>query len=47
MLVHGLAQAADIRLFGGVVRRQVELVVRRRERPRLLDLGRDDRAEPM
>jgi hypothetical protein len=27
MLIHGLAQAADVRLFGAVIRRQVELIV--------------------
>src|SRR5205807_8936223 len=35
MLVHGLAQLADVRLLGRVIRRQIELIVRGRQRPRL------------
>src|SRR5262249_50216737 len=40
-------QAADVRLFGGVIRRQVELVIGGRERSRLLDLGSDNCTEPI
>ena len=47
MLIHGLAQPPDVRLVGGVIRRQVELIVGGGERPRLLDLGGDDGAQPV
>ena len=47
MLIHGLAQPPDIRLFGAVIRSEIELVVGRAERALFFDLGGDDSTQPI
>src|SRR6516162_5765927 len=45
MLVDGLAESPDVRLLGGVIGCEIELIVRGCEGSRLLDLGIDYRAQ--
>jgi hypothetical protein len=44
MLIHGLAQPADVRLLCRMVRRQIELIVGRGKTPRLFDRRRQREA---